>query len=390
MRDLRRSALPAVALSLMLLATVVVLTLAAAPARAFDGWEHDGASTCVSCHNGEPLTDATCTTFCHGSRYKSYPGTQCWSCHVPGADTTPLSTPSLACSQECHLWSEAVRDYTTPYSHGLAPHLGAAGYGKQCLDCHETSVSIVDPGGSPHHSGASTPAPTCEACHNGVYASAQVTHDGQSCTACHTGMNIPPVPQTCNQCHQATTFGTSNCAACHADQVHNEDPQAPDCSGCHGTGYQKHAGSVACLTCHTGVAAFHHGQSTTVTQKTCRSCHAKRHAGKNVAEKKCATCHKGTGSGPAAKAQHSSRVTSARTCSACHSQRLHASALGSGIRNCGTCHKGKFHASQRRPPNSVCTRCHTGAVRHTNGYSCTLCHRRQVHDVRPRVPKIRG
>ena len=200
-------------------------------------------------------------------------------------------------------------------------------------------------------------------------------------------MNLPPVPATCNQCHPATTFGTPDCLACHAAQVHNTDPQPPACSDCHGDGYKKHAGKVACLTCHTGIAAFHHGQSTTTTVKNCRSCHAKRHAGKNVAQSKCATCHKGTGTGPAAKAQHSTSVTKSYVCSTCHSQKLHASALGSGITSCRHVPQGQV---PRRPedaaPTACAPRCHGRAARHTNGYAAALCHRSVVHNARPSIP----
>jgi hypothetical protein len=31
----------------------------------------------------------------------------------------------------------------------------------------------------------------------------------------------------------------------------------------------------------------------------------------------------------------------------------------------------------------VCTGCHTRALRHANGYQCTLCHLRAVHNARP-------
>jgi len=385
----RHTAVVALAfLALMGACATTTLAISAAPASAFDGWTHDGASTCASCHNGKPLNDATCTKFCHAN-FKSFPGRQCWSCHVPGGNTTPLSTPSSACSQGCHLWNQAVRDYTIPSTHGLTPHDGASGYGKMCLDCHQTSTSFNDPNGSPHHSGQTTPSPTCQDCHNGVDAVARVTHGSNPCTSCHTGMNLPPVPATCNKCHPAKTFGVPDCLQCHAAQVHNAKPQPPACSDCHGDGYKQHAGKVACLTCHTGIAAFHHGQAKTTTQKNCRSCHAKKHAGKNVPQSKCATCHKGTGTGPAAKAQHSTSVTKAKTCSACHSKRLHASALGSGIRSCGTCHKGKFHAGQRSPGNSVCTACHRRAAGHSGGYACALCHRSAVHNARPAVIKIR-
>ena len=387
----RRGLVAALAVvALVCAAALAALALGAAPAKAFDNWEHDGADTCASCHNGTATpTDSSCTAFCHFN-FKSFPGKQCWSCHYPGEDTTQFSTPSAACSQVCHLWDPTVNDYVTPFTHGDNPHFGATGYGKVCLDCHETSAAFNNPNGSPHHSGQTTPAPTCQDCHNGTDAVFKDTHDGQQCTACHTGMNIPPVPATCNKCHPASTFGTPNCLLCHAEQVHNTDPQPPACSGCHGTGYKQHAGQVACRTCHTGIAAFHHGTSKTITQRACRSCHPQRHAGTNVPNSKCAQCHKGTGSGPAAKAQHSTTITKTFVCSGCHTKALHGSAFGSGITSCRTCHAGKYHAGQGTPPNSVCTRCHGRAARHSDGFGCALCHRPQVHSARPSVPKIRG
>jgi hypothetical protein len=383
-----RAFVTAAALVILCAAATAALALSAAPASAFDGWGHDGAAQCVDCHNGQPLNDQTCTKFCHAS-FKSFPGRQCWSCHAPGANTSSLSTPSAACSQGCHVWDQAVRAYTVPFTHGETPHVGASGYGKTCLDCHKTSTSFNNPNGSPHHSGQTTPPPTCQDCHNGVDAVAQVTHGKNPCTSCHTGMNIPPIPATCNNCHPAKTFGTPDCLKCHAGAVHNAKPQPPACSDCHGTGYQQHAGKVACLTCHTGIAAFHHGQSKTTTQKSCRACHAKKHAGTKVPNSKCATCHKGRGAGPAAKAQHSTTITKDYVCSGCHSKRLHASAFGSGISSCRACHKGKYHAAQKTPSNSVCTACHGRAASHSNGFGCGLCHRSAVHNAKPSVPKIR-
>jgi hypothetical protein len=372
----------AAALLLLCAGVATATALSPPPALALEGWTHDGASPCTVCHDGEPLNDLTCTEACH-SGFLSFPGKQCWSCHYPGQDTAPLSTPSAACIQGCHLWDEATKDYVVSFTHGPTPHLGASGYGKACLDCHETSSSFNQADESPHHSGAETPTPTCQACHNGVFASAQVTHDGKPCTACHTGMNLPPVPATCNTCHSGKTFGTSDCLVCHAEQVHNKHPQPPDCTTCHVAGFQRHAGRVACLTCHTGIAAFHHGQSTTTTVKSCRSCHAKKHAGRSVPNAKCATCHKGTGTGPAAKAQHSTNVGKQYVCSTCHSKKLHARALGSGITSCRTCHRSKFHARQRTPANSVCIRCHTAASRHADGFACGVCHRPAIHNARP-------
>jgi hypothetical protein len=291
--------------AVLLVAVVAALAFSAAPASAFDSWAHDGATGC-SCHaNGQP-TDATCTA-CH-TGFKSFPGLNCWSCHAPGQDTSTLSTPSSACSQECHLWSASQKQYITPFTHGTNPHLGST---PQCLDCHSTSLSVTDPGSSPHHSG------------------------------------------------QATGF--TQCSACHSSQ-------------------QKHDGKVACGTCHTNAQAFHLYQANSPGFKKCGACHTMRHAGKKIAQSKCAACHKGSGTLPP---QHSSRITKNYVCSGCHRMPLHASKVSKAVSSCRTCHSGRYHAAQRTPSRTVCSRCHSSALRHADGFQCTLCHSRAVHNSRP-------
>lgn len=305
----------ALALAVAALLVAAVLAIAPAPADAYSQWAHDGATGCVCHANGSP-TDATCTA-CHGA-FKSFPGETCWSCHAPGQDTSTLSTPSSACSQECHLWNAAQKAYDTSFSHGTNPHLGST---PDCLACHQTSAGIIDPDGSPHHSGQET--------------------------------------------------GFSDCQACHG-------------------AYQQHAGKVQCTKCHTTAVAFHLYQASSPGFKQCRACHAMKHSGKSVPQSKCATCHKGQGTGVASKAQHAKSITRKSVCGACHSQKLHASAFSSAFTSCRTCHAGKYHARQKTPSSSVCQRCHTSARRHADGFACTLCHRKQVHQARPTLPKIRG
>ena len=300
----RWATVTAVAVAL-LSAVVLALALTASPASAFTSWQHDGATGCV-CHDQGTPNDATCQA-CH-TGFQSYPGETCWSCHAPGQDTSTLSTPSSACSQECHLWDASQKQYIIPSTHGTNPHLGSS---PACLGCHPTSISISDPGSSPHHSG------------------------------------------------QATGF--SNCGTCHSSP-------------------QKHAGKVACTSCHANAQAFHLYQASSPGFKNCGACHTKKHAGRRVPTSKCASCHKGSSGRPA---QHSSNVTKKFVCGGCHSQRLHASAVSNAVKNCRTCHSGKYHAAQRTPPKSACTRCHNVALRHDNGYQCTLCHRRAVHNTRP-------
>ena len=305
MRSVRRWALLAAVVVVLLTAGVLALALTATPASAFQNWAHDGAMGC-SCHDQGQPTNATCEA-CH-TGFQSYPDKQCWSCHAPGQDTEPLSTPSSACSQECHLWDPVQKQYITPTTHGSNPHLGSSA---ECLACHQTSVNIIDPGSSPHHSG------------------------------------------------QATGF--SSCGTCHSSP-------------------QKHAGKVACTSCHTDAQAFHLFEASSPGFKKCGSCHTMRHAGVKVATSRCAPCHKGN-SGPRGAALQSShqevRVQRLPHQEAARQRRQQV------VKNCRTCHRGRYHAAQRTPGKSVCTGCHSIAKRHDNGFACTLCHRRAVHAQRP-------
>jgi hypothetical protein len=366
-----------VLLLLLVSACAAALVTAATPAHALGSWIHDGAITCDSCHAGG-ASDASCTS-CHEG-FASVPGRTCWSCHAPGSDTSALSSSSEACGQECHLYRQLYKDYVTPYEHGADPHLGSAPPYGVCLDCHAVSASPLDPADSPHHAGVAVEAPSCTDCHNGTLASKQPTHVKFECTACHAGMNRPAVPASCTTCHTSTTFGAKDCRSCHAEHIHNAAPNVGTCTSCH-KGYQKHSGKVACTKCHASMPKLHHGQSAP-KPKTCRSCHAKKHAGKAVANSKCASCHKGKAPSGKPRAQHSKSVTKKYSCGGCHSKPIHA---GRSSITCRTCHKGKFHAAQKAPANSICTNCHGSAGRHSGGYRCVGCHRRAVHNRAPRA-----
>jgi hypothetical protein len=303
--SMRRWGMVAAVAVALLAAVVAALAVYASPASAYGSWAHDGATGCV-CHEQGTPTDATCVT-CHAG-FQSYPDDTCWSCHAPGQDTSSFATPSSACSQECHLWNAAQKQYVTPFTHGANPHLGST---PECLDCHSTSLGIADPGSSPHHSGQAT--------------------------------------------------GLSQCGACHSSQ-------------------QKHDGKVACGSCHTDAQAFHLYQANSPGFKKCGSCHTMRHAGKKIAQSRCASCHKGSSG---RSAQHSTKITRQFVCGGCHKMALHASKVSKAVTSCRTCHGGRYHAAQRTPSRTVCTRCHTRALGHANGYQCTLCHRSAVHNSRP-------
>ncbi len=220
-RIVRRSLVLAVGAALL-------LALGAAPAAAYSNWAHDGiptaidANNCDLCHaNG--ISNTSCTGLCHRG-FKTTPGATvdgrfaqtCWSCHAPGEDTSKFSSPSAACSQDCHLYNDYSNAYSIPSSHGPEPHLGASPPYGVCLDCHSTSEGYASPGSSPHHDGVASQSPSCTDCHDGTYASAQVSHDGVGCESCHEGMDLPAVPAACNTCHAASTFGSADCRSCHA------------------------------------------------------------------------------------------------------------------------------------------------------------------------------
>lgn len=314
MKSARRWASVVAVAVVVIAAVAVALAFTASPASAFGDWDHQsvlpaGSSPfpCATCHTGSAPTDTACTG-CHPG-FKSLPGDNCWSCHVPGRSTAGLSSPSAACSQQCHLWSEPDRAYVTSFTHGTNPHLGS---NPECLACHATSTSSTDPGASPHH----------------------------------TGQNA----------------GFTECATCH------------------GTQKKQHAGKVACTACHTTAEAFHTFQASSPGFKNCSACHTKKHAGRKIAASKCSACHKSAISQPV---QHSNKITKKYVCGGCHGQKLHASRVSKAVKSCRTCHAGKYHARQALPSRSACTKCHSRALRHANGFQCTLCHRPAVHNVRP-------
>jgi len=261
------------------------------------------------------------------------------SCHVQG---TPTSATCAAVG--CHAGYEPYPD-------------------QECWSCHEPGKST---------SSLSTPSSACyQECHtwNAIqkqyidpFEHAEDPHLGSTpeCLDCHATSPALDDPGASPH-HSGEATGFSQCGACHSSP-------------------QKHAGKVACASCHTTAQEFHLYQASSPGYKKCGACHTMKHARKKVAQSKCAQCHKGSSG---RTAQHSSKVTKKSVCSGCHRKALHASRVSKAVKSCRTCHKSKFHAAQRTPPKSVCTRCHTVAKRHDNGFQCTLCHRRAVHNSRP-------
>ena len=262
----RQHALVAVAIFVLLCAgAAVALAFTAAPAHAFDTWQHDGATGCVCHGNGAP-TDATCTA-CHAG-FVSVPGNTCWSCHFPGQDTSSLSSPSSACSQGCHLYSPVDKGYTVAFTHGANPHLGST---PACLDCH--------PGQSPHHNGAQQ-FDNCTACHNGFQKHAGKNVPQNKCATCHKGTGSggaaqaqhsanPTKKSVCSTCHNKALHAKkrgshiTSCGRCHKSKFHaaQKIPSSSVCLSCHGRA-ARHSTGYGCALCHR--SAVHNARPTVI------------------------------------------------------------------------------------------------------------------------------
>jgi len=400
----------------MLMALLFALLVAAAPASAFEDWEHGGAkeSTCDSsgCHkDDQPITNTACIG-CHSGRTTS--GSQkCWDCHAPGA------TPPSSCADSCHLFQASGDEdysYSIAFTHGTTPHLGASGYGKTCIDCHGA--------GGAHHDAAAASAPACATCHNGAYAAAPVGHEGRSsdCQSCHTGMNRPS--GDCASCHvgnpgsggpQITYSSSQACAdaGCHGKVKNHVGTSigAAACTTCHAEHYKSLG---ACTKCHADPQRFHHGTAQATPLTDCAGCHngsiaaapplshaaygtqcASCHTGMNLPSGDCATCHaKAQGTWPAVVStnplacadagchgkvkNHVGTSIGAAACTTCHAE--HYKSLGA----CTKCHadpKSFHHGTAKATPLADCATCHNGSIaaapplsHAAYGTQCASCH----------------
>jgi hypothetical protein len=385
------------------------LALVAAAIAVFLVWSppaaavHGAAQACASCHHATPPSFAPCLS-CHSDAYtpnractlchpgKTTTGATCWACHAPG---TPMPAPTDENCAACH---------------GPVPHLGSS---PTCTACHG-----VDP--TPHHDDVDQQAPSsCVSCHQ--HAGRQ-THGAQPCTVCHdsvTHPDYPAVPDTCNGCHPAATFGVSDCSACHDgtpyngvsdDDIHDEgipDPPigATGCTSCH-PDRQPHAGALDCGDCHVQAAAFHHGQAQNPGFPQCTDCHGQRpQHGQGLA---CESCHRGaqhqadppTPPSSVCRVCHAETEFGTKDCYRCHAPPIYhvapsvgpCSACHGGGRayhagkvKCGTCHtnvRSGHHLGRVTARSCTSRGCHA-QQKHVGKVWCTQCHGRAQHDRTP-------
>jgi hypothetical protein len=276
---------------------------------------------------------------------------------------------------------------TTPaHAYDQWQHDGATG----CV-CHEQGAPTDASCTSCHAGFKSIKGYTCWSCHAPGQDTSSMSATSADCAAtCHLQSQGPLYGKEFAHGTNPHRGSLPQCLGCHSpsDGVaspgvsphHNDgSPGMAPCSRCHKQ--KMHVGKVDCEACHTDANAFHTYQAESPGFKKCSGCHSMRHAGRTVPASKCASCHKGQGTGAQKQAQHSVTVTKNLTCnlSGCHNKKIHAAPFGSGL-TCSSCHGRTYHGSRMSiPGNSTCLRCHGSAARHTNGYACSLCHADAVH-----------
>ena len=232
-------------------------------------------------------------------RLRVYPGDTCWSCHTPArtpgptgphrrrrrrrpvADgdgdahrvarqptPTPTETPS-ACSQECHLWDSAQKQYIVPFTHGDNPHLG--------LDAR---VPRLPRRGALELRPRPEPAPQRQAtgftkCGGVPLLAAEARRQGRLHHVPHERAGIPPVPGE-------QPRATRSAASCHTmKHAGKKVSTRASARSCH-KGTSRPSGA-ALLEGHQEVrlqrlpqAEALHASPVSREVKSCRTCHTRQ------------------------------------------------------------------------------------------------------------------
>ena len=261
-----------------------------------------------------------------------------------------FSSSSAACSQDCHLYNAyyQARTRSPRARHRAASRRVAAVRRLPRLPQHERQrvcESRREPAPRRRRLAARR---RCTDCHDGAIRRRPGQPRRRRLRGAATrAWTCRPSPATCNTCHAASTFGAADCRSCHAAQVHNTAPERRHLHVVPRRGLpEARRRRWPARACHTNTPTFHHATAAPAV-KSCRSCHAMKHAGAKVSGSRCADCHKGNAPSAKPRAQHSSTVTKKFVCSGCHSKKLHAKSEGAST-TCRSCHKSKYHAGQAR------------------------------------------
>jgi len=370
-----------------------------------------GGVTCQQCHTtGVYETMPTDCVFCHQSDYVEAPN------HV-------ASNFSQTC-QQCHTvteWADATFD------HSLFPLTGGHD-SVSCEQCHTTGVFETIPSDcnschqsdfqeAPGHVSSGFPL-TCEQCHavttwldatfDHSFFALSDGHGGVTCQQCHTTGVYETMPtdcvfchqsdyveapshvasnfsQTCQQCHNVTTWADSTydhsffaltgghngvtCLQCHTSGVYETVPS--DCNSCHANDYQQAPGHVSsgfpldCVQCHTVTtwldATFDHGVFSLTgghDSVSCEQCHTT--GVYETIPSDCNSCHQTDFQ------EAPGHVSSGfpLTCEQCHAVTTWLDAT----------FDHSFFALSDGHGSVTCQQCHTTGVYETMPTDCVFCH----------------
>ena len=185
----------------------------------------------------------------------------------------------------------------------------------------------------------------CQQCHGADYSGGITS---QSCTDCHTGIQV----------HSGADYSVPD----HFTYFYSNDKSFEDCWSCHGDDFSGGVASPSCETCHSVIKVHESGTSVlyhaeflpTVTWNLdgCKMCHGDDYAGKeNRLSPSCLTCHTNEGGPEACNTCHGqfgdpSRIappvglnnkTDQNQYVGAHENHLYDAQLGAAVA-CGECH----------------------------------------------------
>ena len=266
-------------------------------------------SNCLTCHDGlDTLSDFTMTQ--HAELFAltgAHETTRCESCHA-GGEFEGTSQECVACHAEpekhqamfgtdcaeCHTtvawqpakFNNAPFDHERTTSFSLAQHVADFdGSTMACTHCHtgEQPSQVQDT--------------TCEECHVTavpLFMTEHIALFGPTCQDCHDGLDSMAAFDHATVFPLEGQHATTECAACHVDQVFQDTPQ--QCVACHAEP-EIHFGifGTDCANCHTvdgwlpaqlrqHTFPLDHGEQGTLE---CTACHS----GTSYTTYDCTTCH---------------------------------------------------------------------------------------------------
>lgn len=289
--------------------------------RNFNSWSysHAGATSCGTCHGvtGQARQKISTSAAKHAG-YVSVGLTNCQTCHLNFSSFTGtrFNHSGAGTCATCHNGVIATGK--------TASHATGAKATGACSDCHKLTTAWLPAGFS--HTGV-VPG-TCATCHNGTYATGKtathttVAKSTRACDDCHR--TTAWLPAYFN--HLGVTTGT--CTNCHIRPTNHTGSRATiTCDACHKTAAWlpasfSHTGVAAgtCSTCHLAQRPSSH--VTRGYTGSCDGCHAtsswRFNHDAQTDGSKCIACHLSEFNG---EKDHNKTQPCFKNCLLCHTVR---------------------------------------------------------------------